>query len=161
MSLGTTVSKEFLNKLNEDIYKIRSSDKMFVSADKTRNYYKITEENYNKILHDNITKTYKKAQPSLPKMIDMEARKTTKIFNIDNKMDITAKCQCFVTIKDHKDDLRVNTKYRLLNPTKSELGTISKHILQQISSNIRTVLNVNKMAESIVQEYKKQKLIYV
>ena len=50
-----TISEEFLNKLNEDINKIRSLDKMFVSADKTRNYYEITEENYNKILHDNIT----------------------------------------------------------------------------------------------------------
>ena len=33
-------------------------------------------------------------------------------------------------------------QYRLLNPTKSELGKISKHILQQISTNIRTSLNV-------------------
>ena len=33
-------------------------------------------------------------------------------------------------------------QYRLLNPTKRELGKISKHILQQISTNIRTSLNV-------------------
>ena len=46
---------------------------MFVPANKTQNYYEITKENYNKILHDNITKTYKKAQPSLPKKINMEA----------------------------------------------------------------------------------------
>ena len=52
-----TASNKFLNKLNEDINKIRSSDKLFVSADKTQNYYEITKENYNKILHDNITKT--------------------------------------------------------------------------------------------------------
>ena len=32
----------------------------------------------------------------------------------------------------------------MLNPTKSELGKISKHILQQISTNIRTALNVNQ-----------------
>ena len=36
---------------NEDINKIRSSDKLFVSADKTQNYYEITKENYSKILH--------------------------------------------------------------------------------------------------------------
>ena len=59
-------------------------------------------------------------------------------------MDITAKRQYFVTIKDHKDNFRVNRKYRLLNPTKSELGKISKHILQQIRINIRTALNVNQ-----------------
>ena len=66
-----TVSDKFLNKLNEDINKIRPSDKLFVSADKTQNFYEITKENYNKILHDNITKTYEKAQPSLPKKINI------------------------------------------------------------------------------------------
>ena len=83
---------------------------MFESADKTQNYYEITKENYNKILHDNITKSYKMVQPSLPKKINMEAKKITKCFNIDNKMNITTKRQCFVTIKDHRDDFRVNTK---------------------------------------------------
>ena len=69
-----TVSEEFLNKLNEDMNKIRSSNELLVSADKTRNHYEITKENY-KILHDNITKTYEKAQPSLPKKINMEVKK--------------------------------------------------------------------------------------
>ena len=32
----------------------------------------------------------------------------------------------------------------MLNPTKSELGKISKDILQQIRINIRTALNVNQ-----------------
>ena len=63
------------------------------------------------------------------------SQKIAKSFSIDNKIDITAKWQCFVTIKDHKDKFRVNPKYRLLNPTKDELGKISKHILQQISTN--------------------------
>ena len=125
------VSDEFLNKLNEDINKIRFSDKLFVSADKTQNYYEITKENYNKILHDNITETSKKAQPLLPEKINIEAKKIAKSFDTHNKMDITAKRQCFVTIKDHKDDLLNIVKYRLLNPTKSELGKISKHILQK------------------------------
>ena len=49
-------------------------------------------------------------QPSLPKKINMETKKITKCFNIDNKMNITTKRQCFVTIKDHRDDFRVNTK---------------------------------------------------
>ena len=52
----------------------------------------------------------------------MEAKKIAKCFNIDNKLDIMAKRRCFVTIKDHKGNFRVNLKYRLLNPTKNELG---------------------------------------
>ena len=73
-----TVSNKFWNKLNEDINKIWSSDKLFVSADKTQNYYEITKENYSKTLHDNITKAYKKVQPSLPKKINMDAKKNSK-----------------------------------------------------------------------------------
>ena len=46
-------------------------------------------------------KNYKKTCSSLPKKISMETKKTTKSFNIDNKMDIMTKRQCFVTIKDH------------------------------------------------------------
>ena len=76
-----TISEEFLNKLNEDINKIRSLDKMFVSADKTRNYYEITEENYNKILHDNITKTYKKKQAAfITKKYQYESQKNNRKF---------------------------------------------------------------------------------
>ena len=70
-----TVSDKFLNKLNEDINKIRSSDKLFVPTDKTQNYYEITKENYNKILHDNIRKTFEKGQPPLPKKINIETKK--------------------------------------------------------------------------------------
>ena len=69
-----TVSNNFLNKLDEDINKIRPSDKLFVSADKTEDY-EITKENYNKILHGNITKMNKKAHPLLPKKINMGAKK--------------------------------------------------------------------------------------
>ena len=63
-------------------------------------------------------------------------------------MDITSKLQRFLNIKDYTDNFRVNLKYRFLNPTKSEFGKISKHILQQISTKIRTTLNVNQWQNS-------------
>ena len=37
----------------------------------------------------------------------------------------------FVTIKDHKENNRNNPKCRLLNPTKPELGMISKNITEK------------------------------
>ena len=40
----------------------------------------------------------------------MDAKKIAKSFSIDNQMDVTAKWQCFVTIKDHKDNFRVNPR---------------------------------------------------
>ena len=51
------VSDKFLKKLDEDIRKINSSEKMFVPADKTQNFYHIDKYTYNKILTENVTKT--------------------------------------------------------------------------------------------------------
>ena len=64
-----------------------------------------------------------------------------------------------MTIKDHRDDFRVKPKYRLLNPTKSESGKISRHILQQISPNIRTTLNMNSWQDSseVIKWFKNSK----
>ena len=59
-----------------------------------------------------------------------------------------AKQECFVTIKDHKEDYRTNPKYRLLNATKSQLGKISKQVLQNINKTLRSELNVNQWQNS-------------
>ena len=121
------VSTAFLLKLDEDKKNIKSSKKIFISADKTQNFYEIKKEDHEKILYENVTKTYKKANPSLPNKINIEAKKIAKEFNMDEKLNIMTKQQCFVTMKDHKPDFHTNPKYRLLTPTKSELGKLRKH----------------------------------
>ena len=44
----------------------------------------------------------------------------------------------YVTLKDHKDNFEINPKCRLINPAKSNIGRISKEILQKANSIIRT-----------------------
>ena len=58
------------------------------------------------------------------------------------------KQECFITLKDHKEDYRTNPKYHLLNPTKSQLGKISKQILQKINKTLRSKLNLNHWQNS-------------
>jgi D-hexose-6-phosphate mutarotase len=53
------VSDKFLNNLDNDLKKVKTSPNVFVFADKTKNVYETTPENYNKIVKDNVTKTYK------------------------------------------------------------------------------------------------------
>ena len=60
-------SNEFLDLLNKDVQKIRTSNKVLVQADKTQNYYQLDEASYNKILKDNVTKTYQKTQSTTKK----------------------------------------------------------------------------------------------
>ena len=54
------------------------------------------------------------------------------------------KREAFISLKDHKQNFESNPKCRLINPAKSDLGKISKLILDKINMQLRTILNVNQ-----------------
>ena len=56
--------------LKKDFQSIKSSNKIFVAARKTTNIYKIDVADYKKLLRDNVTSTYKKANKSLTEKIN-------------------------------------------------------------------------------------------
>ena len=58
------VRNDFQKKLTEDINNIKSSENLLIFADKTANLYEITPEQYQTILTNNVTKTYRKAERS-------------------------------------------------------------------------------------------------
>ena len=59
-----------------------------------------------------------------------------------------AKKPAFITLKDHKDNFDSNPKCRLINPSKSELGKVSKNILDDINNGLRSKLNVDQWKNS-------------
>ena len=54
------VSSEFQSNLSKDIKRINEDPVFSIPADKTNNLYKLSKDKYNKLLTDNITKSYKK-----------------------------------------------------------------------------------------------------
>ena len=134
----------FQKKLASDIKEIRNSKSVLVAADKTTNIYKMSPESYRKLLTDSITKEYKKTDNSKKHEIDVEAKKIAKSMNLADKIECLAEREAFITLKDHKDNFENNTKCRLLNPAKSEIGIISKSHLQSINDSIRQQLNLNQ-----------------
>ena len=52
------VKDSFQTELNEDIRKIKSPPNVFVFADKPSNIYEMSKDHHQKLLHDNVTKTY-------------------------------------------------------------------------------------------------------
>ena len=138
----------FQQKLDNDIKKINNSSKTLVKADKTSNYYELNKETNQKILLENVTKSYKKAKNDYPKKVNCEAKKYAADFGVADKLEVMTKQQAFFTIKDHKEDFRNNPKYRLLNPTKSDLGRVSKTILQRINDELRNLTKVNQWRSS-------------
>ena len=67
----------FQKDLNEDIKSIKRDNRLFIKADKSTNFYKLEATKYNQLLHDNITKTYKKAEYNLLNKIDVKAKTIT------------------------------------------------------------------------------------
>ena len=59
------IPNKFQQQLQKDKKSILQSDKVIVPADKTNNLYKVSVNNYNKLLTENITKSYKKATKKL------------------------------------------------------------------------------------------------
>lgn len=65
--------------MKEDIKLINSSKNIFLSADETQNFYEIKGEDYVQIVHENVTKAYRKADISFPKWINREVKNCKNI----------------------------------------------------------------------------------
>ena len=130
-------------KLKQDTNQIKTGNKVLVKADKTTNFYKLDSNDYNKLLHENITKTYKKAEESIPNKITKKDKATAQRLGLENKVEKLAEKQAFITLKDHKDNFQNHPTCRLINPTKSEIGKISKTILTNINKQITKETKVN------------------
>ena len=81
------INNEFQNKLNNDINEIKTRDKVFVAADKSRHIYKMEKDQYKKLLKENITKTYKKSNKRKISNINWEAKKITEKLSLDDRVE--------------------------------------------------------------------------
>ena len=97
------VNNDFQNKLNNDINKINTSDKVFVAADKSRHIYKMEKGQYKKLLKENITKTYKKSNKRKIYNINWEAKKITEKLSLDDRVQRLEETEAYITVKNHKD----------------------------------------------------------
>lgn len=147
---------QFQKDLNDDISSVKRDNRLFVKADKSTNFYKLEAAKYNQLLNDNITKAYKKADDNQLKKIDTEAKDIAKKFKIDDRVEVTAQKEAFITLKDHKDNFANKPTCRLINPSKQEIGKISKQILDDINQKLVAATNVNqwKNTSSVLQWYK-------
>ena len=113
------INCEFQNKHNSDIKGIKSSRKMLTPADKTSNFYKITKEKYEHLLHNSISKTYEKANSNITKTINEQGKKIANKNNMFDRIPVNGKEECFITLKDHKPNFENDATSRLINPAKN------------------------------------------
>ena len=117
--------------------KIKKCKTILLPADKTSNMYEIDKKDYNKLVRDNVTSEYKIAPPKLEEQINCRARNLAENLELDERIEVIAHKEAYVTLKDHKHNFENNPKCRLINPAKSNMGRISKIELQKINAKIR------------------------
>ena len=59
-------------------------------------------------------------------------------------MQTNGEKNCFISLKDHKENFQNNPTVRLINHAKHEVGKISKLLLDRINRNIRENLQLNQ-----------------
>ena len=119
------------------------------------------------MLDKNIQKDYKKENENTLKEIHKDHSKIVHDLELEERVFKTTERQAFITMKDHKPNFQNNPTCRLLNPTKPEIGRISKQILEVINTTIRekTKLKQWKNTNSAIKWYKnlenKKKLKFI
>ena len=99
---------------------------------------------YNKLLKENITQKYELADDKTVNEIETEFNEIASALNISDRIDQTAKKAAFVTLKDHTENFDSRPQCRLINPTKSEIGKVSKIMLDRINKDIKDKCSVNQ-----------------
>ena len=106
------VRNDFQQKMKDDIAQIKSCNDVFIFADKTNNFYKLSPE-YKKLLFNNITKTHRKSTKRLEKAINMEAKHISKKLELENRIECLAKSIALILLRDHKPNFQSSLPCRL------------------------------------------------
>ena len=146
----------FQSQLRNDVKKIQQSDEIFVPADKTNNFYKLKKDDYDQLLRNNTTSKYTRTDNSQTDLINAEAKQIAEHLLLDDRIDTLAQKPAFITIKDHKENFPNHVKCRLINPAKSDIGVVSKNILDRINKELINATSVKqwKNTQSAINWFK-------
>ena len=123
---------------------LKQTEKIIIKADKTDNYYSMSCELYNRKLKENITAKYRRGNFEIVKQINDEARELADRLGMSDRIQKLGRQECYITLKDHKENFPARIDCRLINPSKTEMGRVSKTILQRIVQEVRASTGLNQ-----------------
>ena len=91
---------------------------------------------------------WKEANKNRINAINKTAKKIASDLELEDRIDKMQESECYITIKDHKEDFPNKLSCRLINPSKSDIGKVSKQILDKINSNVRASTEINQWQNS-------------
>ena len=137
-------TNQLQQQLRTDKAKILEMKDVIVQADKSANLYKMNVDDYKKKVKENITKDYRKCPRSNFEDVIREAAVIAKSLDLHDRIDAPTEDEAFITVKDHKDSFPGRAEYRLINPSKNHIGSISKVILDRINNDLRSATRSNQ-----------------
>lgn len=76
--------------------------------------------------------------------MNAKSAKIAERLKLDDRIEKLAVNEAFVTLKDHKQNFSDHPTCRLINPSKSEIGVISKRILDDINASVISSTKINQ-----------------
>ena len=135
-------NNEFQSNLRNNIRQIRESNNLFVLADKSWNICKVSKTSYERMMHENVTKPYKKCNTNKSNSIIFKSKQIASKLKIDNHVQKLDENETYVTIKHHNEGFPEKISCRLINLPKTDIGKISKQMLARVN---KTMLGKNKV----------------
>ena len=132
----------FQQQSTEDIRIIKNIKETLPFADETSNLYKVPKDQYENLVNNAITTSYKKINKKAQTQINSQGKNILKNKEVIKIMFVNGKQNCFIKLNDHKPNLQNNPTVRLLNPAKNELGRISKTILDKTNVDLHNSLHL-------------------
>ena len=152
-----TVTNELQSKMRRDLEEIRRMEtEVIVASDKTANFYCIPVEKYMSYLGKEIRRDYRRVDEDVVEDINREAAIIANRLDLDDRIEGMALKQSFISIKDHKETFPAKLDFRLISPAKTNIGRVSKRILDRVNSEVRekTGLNQWKSTKEVVKWFK-------
>ena len=149
-------NNSFQAKLSSDIKRMKTNDNLLIQADKSRIICLMSKDTYTKHLTETVTKTYKQCSRKKVKYINYNSKLIAQELSIDNRVVKMLETEAYITVKDHKEGFPHKLSFRLLNPSKSDIGKISKNIPDRINKSLIASTHVNqwKNTSSVIEGFK-------
>ena len=87
---------------------------------------------------------FPKGERSTQINIDREAKTTSKTVHLEKRMEPFDEGHVFASLEDYIQNFKHNTKCPLFNASKSEMGILSKKLLEEINNKLNNHLCYNQ-----------------
>ena len=111
--------------------------------------YKVEPPKYHEILNKKIMDNYKIDKDNTIDQINKDTGNFASKLHINDRLGKFQKRDAYILFKDHKPNFINKLQTRLINPSKTELGKISKNIIQNIVTNVREASHSNLWRNSL------------